>query len=186
MDALRLEGVENIAHSESAVTIDGAHVRAELKQALGIIKEDLDNHLDTINQNTLEIQSNYEYLMALETKLDKLTERMDEIFTKLVPEQQIAQDIELTTREQEVFLVLYTSTVKVSALQVARRLGLTEDMVHNYLYNLIAKKIPIKKLFDDGQMLFELDVAFKDMQARKNMLHINEHVSKELLKEKML
>ncbi|MFH1650289.1 MAG: hypothetical protein ABIA93_07130 [Candidatus Woesearchaeota archaeon] len=171
---------------EVPTTLDSSQLRADMKQALALIREELDEHLDTINENTVEIEQNYNYLSKIETKLDKLTERVDDLLMRLAPEQEVAQDIALTTREQEVFLVLYTSPSRISPTQIARRLGLTEEMVHNYLFNLMAKKIPVHKVFDDGQMLFELETSFKDLQARKNLLKINESVSRELLNERML
>ena len=41
------------------------------------IKQEFLEHLDSINQNTNEIQANYEYLKEFETKLEKLRERID-------------------------------------------------------------------------------------------------------------
>ncbi|MEK6828081.1 MAG: hypothetical protein AABX78_01910, partial [Nanoarchaeota archaeon] len=43
------------------------------------IKQEFEEHLQAINENTNEISANYEYICELESKLDKLSERVDQI-----------------------------------------------------------------------------------------------------------
>ena len=49
------------------------------QKALNGIKKELGEHLQAINENTNEIQSNYEYFNRIENKINKLTERIDQI-----------------------------------------------------------------------------------------------------------
>jgi len=77
------------------------------------IKKELDSYLDTINQNTNEIQSNYEFLIELDKKVEALSERIDELTLMINPKQSfINQEFDLSLREQEVFLVLYAINKK--------------------------------------------------------------------------
>jgi predicted HTH transcriptional regulator len=161
-------------------------VQKGLKKAFDSIKEEFDSHLDTINQNTSEIQAVYDYLEQLESKIDKLGERIDELQMAVNPELSFEHfEADLTHREQEVFLVLYAAENKISAKEMAKRLGFSEELVHNYIYNLISKGIPVFKHYDK-EMYYYLDKRFKDLQARKNVLKIDDSVSKELLREERI
>ena len=51
--------------------IDKATAGRDLKRR---IKEEFDEHLGSINENTNEIQANYEYLCNTDSKIDKLNE----------------------------------------------------------------------------------------------------------------
>jgi predicted nuclease with TOPRIM domain len=157
-----------------------------LRKAFSDVKEEMNMHLDTINQNTSEIQSVYEYLNELDAKLEKLNERIDELQMLLAPEDEEKFSVELTHREQEVFLILYAENGSISAKDVGRRLGFTDEMVNRYAYSLISKGIPILRHYRDGEMLFSLDLKFRDLQARKNVLKIDESVSKQLLSDRAI
>ena len=50
-----------------------------LKQAFLKIKREFEEHLQAINENTNEIQSNYEYFCEVDGKMDKLAERIEKI-----------------------------------------------------------------------------------------------------------
>ena len=158
-----------------------------LKEAFKQIKHEFNEHLETINQNTSEIQGLYDYVSEVEQKLDKLNERIDELQMSVNPDMTYDQfNVELSHREQEVFVMLYAEQDKVTPVDIARKLGFTDEMVHRYIYNLITKGIPVIKHFEKEEMLLSLDVRFKDLQARKNILKINESVSQQLMSDKIL
>ena len=158
-----------------------------LKHAFKDIKNEFEHHLETINQNTSELQGLYEYMNELENKIVKLNERLDEMQLTVNPDLSYDQfAVELTHREQEVFVLLYAERENLSALDMARRLGFTEEMVHRYAYNLISKGIPVLKNYVDSTLYYSLDNRFKDLQARKNVLKIDEGISQQLLSEKAI
>ena len=158
-----------------------------LKLSFNKVKEELDSYLDTINQNTNEIQSNYEFLIELDKKIGVLSDRVDELSMFINPKQTYMHyNFELTLREQEVFLVLYAIDKKMSAAAIAKRLGLTVEKVNTYLHNIISKKVPIKKEFYNNKLFFYLDEKFKALQARQNLIKINSSVSKQLLSDKAI
>lgn len=145
------------------------------------IKEELDDHLDSINENTNEIQANYEYICELESKIDKLSERVDELtmfIRKIIgtapvqkePEYQIDQ---LTKPEKEVFAEIYALEQEEKLIcyeLLARRLALTVNLAQNYVTNLIEKGVPIVKRYADGRIYISLDEQFKAAQTRKNII----------------
>jgi len=157
-----------------------------VKQAFSAVKEEMTQHLETINQNTNEVQACYEYLAELDAKLEKLSERLDRMELATADDLPVAQNICLTHREQEVFMILYTAEDPVTALDVARRLGLTVEMVDSYLSNISAKGVPILRSFLSGKVYHSLDLKFKQLQAKKNVLKISESLSHQLLEDKAI
>jgi hypothetical protein len=162
-------------------------IQNSLKISFQKIKQELDSYLDTINQNTNEIQSNYEFLIELDRKVEKLSDRVDELTLLLKPSEAIKDyQFELSLREQEVFLVLYAVNKKMSVAAIAKRLGLTQDKVKNYIYNMLSKKVPISKEYHNNKMFFYLDERFKILQARQNIIKIDPSVSKQLLTDEAI
>ena len=163
------------------------NMQKSIKASFEAVKSELDNHLDSINQNTTELSSVFEYLSEIDEKIEKLSQRLDELQLFINPEMDPDKlKVKLTLREQEVFMVLYAVQKQVTLKDIARRLGLTEEMANNYIFNLISKGIPILKQFKEGKMFLYLDLKFKDLQARKNVLDINKNVSEQLMGDKAI
>ena len=90
-------------------------LKDNLKLALSRINEEFEDHLDSINENTNEIQANYEYLCEIDNKIEKLSEKLEEI--QLILSKMTGKKLEmqssssyvkpLTRAEQQIFLVLY-------------------------------------------------------------------------------
>jgi hypothetical protein len=80
-------------------------------------------------------------------------------------------------------MVLYTMEDPVTASEVGRRLGLTVEMVERYLSNILERGIPVLKTFVSGKVYHSLDLKFKQLQARRNVLNISSELSVQLLEE---
>lgn len=164
-----------------------SEIQEGIKKSFLKVKEEFDVHLDSINQNTGEIQNLYDYMQEIDGKIEKLNERIDELHLYLAPEKQEAQfSVELSHREQEVFIILYAAESGVTAIDIARKLGFTDEMVQRYVYNMIMKGIPILKQFEGEKMFLHLDLKFKDLQAKKNVLKLDETILSQLLNDKAL
>ena len=174
-------GVLNINYETKKLKEFQQGVKAGFKS----VKIELEDHLESINHSTREIQSIYDYLNELDAKLDKMNERIDELQMVVNPEIEARNNIVLTNREQEVFMVLY-SEENMFLKDIAKRLGFTEEMVNKYIYNLISKGIPILRDYSEKSVSFSIDLKFKDIQAKRNILNINETISKEILSERTL
>ena len=155
-----------------------------IRNSFSKIKSEMENHLDSINENTNEINSNFEHILRLEQKVDKLSERIDELqllFSSLTSEKRVDEtkyeNINLSLREQEVFLALYATEEDMNHFDIAKNLGLTVELVEKYLESMIKKGVPIIKKYDNKKILFAIDHDFKNVQAKKNILNINEKVS---------
>lgn len=158
-------------------------VGGALREAFSQVREEFDDHLAAINENTNEIQSAHEYISEVDAKLEKLNSRLEkiEIFLSKVKgfemEEKRRYDIKpLTKREKEIFLVLYTKANDrhMSYLDIARMTGLTEDLVSTYLSSIKRKGVPIVKKFINSKASISLDSAFKRAQARENILNIEQ------------
>ena len=152
----------------------------KLKASFTKIRDELDEHLDTINQNTSEIQANYEYIFELENKIEKLNQRMDEMQLLIENGQSFEYKFEeptckLTKREEEVFMILYTDqSQSLTFLDISRKVGLPEAMIKNYISSMSSKGVPIIQKLLSGKSFIYLDPGFKNLQVKKNVLRIGE------------
>lgn len=162
-------------------------IQNNIKKAFSKVKQEMDVHLDSINQNTGEIQNIYDYMQEIDGRIEKLNERIDDLHLYLTPN--ITEDqfsVELSHREQEVFVILYAAQEGVSAKNIARKLGFTDEMVQRYVYNMIMKGIPILKQYEQEEMFLYLDLKFKDLQARKNILKLDDKITSQLMDDKAI
>lgn len=153
-------------------------IRAEFAK----IKHELEEHLQAINENTNEIAANYEYICEVEHKLDKLSERIDQIQIYLASS---GMDIvkknpfdvkRLNRREQEVFLVIYTLEEEKGAVtyaDIAQKLAISEQLAGNYVTSIIEKGVPIIKRYINSKPHLNLDPEFKTLQAKENILQLS-------------
>ncbi|MBN1377047.1 hypothetical protein JW949_01795 [Candidatus Woesearchaeota archaeon] len=147
-------------------------VKDKIWEIICAIRDELDDHLDAINQNTNEMQSNYEYLCELDSKIEKLNERLDKVQMMVEPQPTVS-DIILTKREQDVFFILYNTNDKIKPEDIAKKTGLTVPMINKHVTNLVYKGIPILKYVSDNDFFFEIDPNFRDIQSKKGIVNLN-------------
>jgi hypothetical protein len=144
------------------------------------IKKELDEHLSTINENTNEMQANYEFLMELDSKIAKLNERLDQMQMLLDPtckKDEAVCSSPLTKREQEVFLIIYTAKGSLlTYADIARRTGLPETLVESYVTSLMVKGIPITKTYRSTRTYLRLEEKYRLNQAKNDILKLNEAI----------
>lgn len=153
-----------------------------MRHAFNKIKEELTDHLQTINENTTEINSSHDYVLHLENMINKLNERLDEVehkITVLSGEKIMTaddfKDIILKPKEQEIFLVLYSRTGDlIDYREISKTLGITEQSARKYISRMINKGIPIIKKYFDNNVYLVLDSDFRNLQAKENILNIED------------
>jgi len=165
------------------VNRDFSKLKNTIKDAFKKVKEEFDDHRESINRNTNEIQANYEYLCQLDSKIEKLSERIDELsmFLQYDKPEKHYEISGLTTREKEVFLVLYTDGREMGYKEIARKTGLTENLVICYVANLMTKGVPILRKHKNNELVLILDPDFKEYQMKENIVGIDESISKGLV-----
>lgn len=163
-------------------------VHIGLRGAFKHIKKEFDDHLNSINQNTSEIQTLYDHLSEIDRKVEKLTERVDELEMYVNPREEAVPSIDLTLREQEVFVTLYAASEKLSLVDVGRRLGFTTEMVNKYAYSMLSKGVPViidtKGEEDDEEVLLGVDANFKTMQAKHSIISIDDNIRRQMVSNK--
>jgi len=151
-----------------------------LRNSFNKLKAEMTDHLEAINENTNEINSNQSYLAHLETMMMKLTERLDDIelkLTEVTGEKKYTEDdfknIILSKKEQEIFKMLYENTGDLlNYNKIGRALGLTQELVRKHVSSIINKGIPIIKKYFDNNVYLVLDSDFRNLQAKKNIVKV--------------
>lgn len=153
-----------------------------LKVKLKNIKNELNGHLDAINENTSEIQTSYSCLNEINDKLEKLAERIESIeiflqehgnFTAVEKSFDIKP---LTTTEQHIFLVIYALEDEkglVSCAEIRRKTNLPSYTISEYISRLSEKGIPLMKKYINNIPYIRLNPEFKRLQAKENILMID-------------
>jgi len=121
---------------------------------LQTVREELDDHLDTLNQNTTDINSLYEYLSELDVKMERLTERLDALQALLLAQTPVVKKQRLLPREEEVCSVLLSATEPLTSLEIGRRVGLTADVVAQTLFCLKQKGVEIVARVVEGETFY--------------------------------
>lgn len=182
-----------IKHKSRGISVDKFKaVETNIKNAFGEIKEEFSDHLKAINENTNEIQLNYEYLCEIENKVDKLTEKIDELsmfFKHMNPHFLAEKDskmdnLELTEREREVFFALYSIEEEqgfASFEDISSRLNMPESFVQAYVSNLFEKGVPIIKNISGNSVTLTLEDGFKTRQRQENIVGISQLVSEKVM-----
>ena len=163
------------------IGLEVSRVQKMLKAEFLKIKHQIEEHLQSINENTNEISANYEYICEIDQKLDRLSARVDYIQMHLGDQ---GLDIKkndfdvkrLNRREQEVFLVIYTLEEEkggVTYEDISLKLGISEHLAGNYVTSLIEKGVPILKRYPDSRPHLKLDPEFKTLQTKENILQLS-------------
>lgn len=160
----------------------------QIKTAFKKIKEEMTEHLESINENTNEIQSSSEYLCEIDDKIEKLTERIEEISIFIGMNKsyyELTNPVQsLTINEKEVFMVFYTLGEEkgyITYEDIAKKLGLTEQLAMSYTTSIASKGVPIMKRYIDNKAHFRLNPDFKRLQAKENFLNIDKSATQKLL-----
>lgn len=127
----------------------------KIRSAFGSVKEEMDDHLTSINENTDELQEQSERVNELETKFEKLQEQIEEVHLLLTKALSQNKEFTLTESEKSVFMVLYAvEQTPLSFADISMRTGLTELSVKAHIFSMISKGIPIIERQIDSQSFF--------------------------------
>lgn len=151
-----------------------AVIESATKEAFTKVKEELDEHLDAINHNTTENKDTHNRIRSLESKVDKLSEKFDQILATL-GEKKTYSVSELTLREQEVFIALYTTQEyePCTVRAISYKTGLPLAMIESLLTILLEKGVPLIKKITDNEVSYTVEQEFKELQTKSNILNLN-------------
>lgn len=135
------------------------------------LKQQIEEHLSAINENTTEIQALFDYLHEIDQKLDLLTQRMDQLQLSQLPLS--PKTLALTQMEKTVFLALYTEESPLCFQELAVKTGLPAALVPDCISALVNKGVPFIRTFYGDKLFFKLDPRFKELQAKENILNLS-------------
>ncbi|GIU69716.1 MAG: hypothetical protein KatS3mg002_0952 [Candidatus Woesearchaeota archaeon] len=156
----------------------------KLREAFRKIKEERDEHLESINQLTSELQTAFDYISELELKYEKLKEYIDELMifknSILLNDKTHFSNISLSLDEQKLFQVLYVFGEKepLSLNFIMKKLDLDNYSFKSLLSSLLNKKIPITKEKIGTEWYFNIDDRFRELQTKEQLIKIHESVSR--------
>ncbi|MBW3013698.1 hypothetical protein KY335_00480 [Candidatus Woesearchaeota archaeon] len=153
-------------------------VASEAAKAIAELREELDDHLQAINDNTAEVELNYTYLLDMNKRLKFIESKMqvfEKILSKLTSEkicETKKAKIKISKQEQDVFMAFYHSESALTYEDICDSMGKSESFVRCFINSLIEKGVPITKHIIKRKTYFLLDPAFREMQTKQNILNI--------------
>lgn len=134
----------------------------DMIDALKEVREELDEHLDALNQNTSEIAAVQEYVSELDLKIEKLTERIDALQALMLSQTPVSKNaLRLNAKEQDVLQVLQGTAEAMTSVEIGKLCGLTGDMAAQTLYCLKQKGVHILAQTMNDQTYYALDMRYK-------------------------
>ena len=155
-----------------------------IRDAFKKIRDERDEHLESINQLTSELQSAFELISELEQKHEKLKEITDDLQmfknSMLLNDKSHFSDIILSLDEQKLFLTLYVFGEKepLSYKFLIKKLSMMEGNIRLLISSLIDKKIPLTRERIGNDWYFNIDSRFRELQSKEKLILIHESVSK--------
>ncbi len=149
----------------------------ELKDQLSSIREEFDDHLNAINDNTLEIQDNHERIAQLDSKIDALASKLENTYmmvNELMKRRSKFNKISLSDEEQKLFIAIYSEDSKVSFTALSRKLGLKRSTIRLCLESMKKKEVPLFVEKNGAETFTMLEAKFKELQTRENLIKIDE------------
>lgn len=143
-----------------------------------LLREELDDHREAINENANELASLHEYVQTVEKKVDLLLQRFEVIEQALnVKKSDCGYAITpLSPKEKEVFFALYSRTETVPFVcynDLSRALSMSESLVAGYITSIMEKGIPVVKKYSKGRVYLKLKEDFRALQAKENLVGVN-------------
>jgi DNA-binding MarR family transcriptional regulator len=144
-----------------------------LKKSYCEIRQQCEEHLAAINENTAEVQSLFDYLNELDVKIERLAQRVDHLQMQQATLKNEQQIYPLNHAEKQIFLALYTEEMPLTLQEIAERTGIPLPAVHEHLTALAQKNIPITRTVANNQIFVKLNDHFKELQAKENVVNLS-------------
>ncbi|MFH1212109.1 MAG: hypothetical protein V1659_04245 [Candidatus Woesearchaeota archaeon] len=159
----------------------GKESTRELAEDVAGIRSELDDHLETINQQETDINE-------LVARIEKLEEVVEQIRLK-TGYSGLCDDlkIDLSFIEKKIFMLLYALETKITLEEISQRLNIAAPLVEKHIESMQRKGIAIwrQKSLDNKTYLL-LDREFRELQAKSNFLGVNRVLSKELVDKNLI
>ena len=87
------------------------------------------------------------------------------------------EDIDpLTKMEKSVFLNIYSEDKPITYAELARKMNVPILVAREHVQGLMEKGVPVRKTFKNTRPFLQLDKKFRNLQAKKNILKIEQKI----------
>jgi len=167
-----------VLDTERHVADDSSGAFDNLKREVSAIREELDEHLQAINDNTSEQEIQNTYICEIDNRLTKIEEKVDELHFLL---KQLANraklSVELSKDEQRIFLILYTHGNFMKTAEVSSKTYIDVEVVEDALASMMDKGIPVDREILNGEVYFRMNKEFRLRQAKESVIKIDADVT---------
>ncbi len=149
-------------------------IKEDVASEVLLLKEECEDHLTAINENTEELADLQSGIQGVEEKIEKLNSRIDTIhmmFNQLLWQTKIT--IDLDTNEQILFQLLCSYADFMTGSFVAEKTQLTEGVLHETITALIDKGVPVIMKNVEGALFLKLEQKFRTLQRKHKVIKIN-------------
>jgi len=149
----------------------GIEIEKVKKQFL-LVRQNFSEHLSAINENTSELQSFFDYIQELDQKIEKLSQRIDQVQLQ----NQIKDKpyiVPLNSTEKKIFLTLYTEERPLNCLEISQKSSVPLSIIREHITALSQKGVPLSRSFVNNQTFYTLDKQFKEWQAKNNIVNLS-------------
>ncbi len=144
-----------------------------MKKEFKLIRQALEEHLSSINENTSEIQAMFDYLQETDLKVDKLSQRLENLQLSLGKPIEKPTISPLNQLEKKVFLILYTEETPLSYEEICAKAEIPLSTIPECISSIIDKGIPLLRSLVNDRLFFKLSPSFKELQAKDNLINLS-------------
>ena len=158
----------------------------DLHVAFSKIREEFEDHLTSINENTDEVNNVNNRFEEMDHKIEKLNTRLDTIhmmFQQLIVQTRVS--VELSIQEQRIFSVLSMHPY-LSLQDLEMKTALSHGELEEMLTALADKGIPIVKKTKDGYAFVKLDDDFRALQEKHQLVKVNPAIMQQLENKQLM
>jgi len=163
-----------LAEIKKSMNEDFLGAEKELRSFLLNIRDEMDDHLTSINQNTEEVSKFYNHIDEVEAKIDKLNTRLDTMhmmFRQVM--NQAAVSVDLNLNEQRLFVMLEACPKYLAISDLAERTGVSFENAEESIMSMTDKGLPLIKGIYESKSCVKLDPEFKQMNRRQRLIKIS-------------
>jgi len=136
-------------------------VEARIKNSFAAVKEEIEDHLVAINENTDELKRHSDFMNELENRIEMVSEKLESL--QLMVMQLMKSS--LNENEKKILDVLSKSTSFLSCRDIAFFTAVSELFVKAHLFSMICKGVPLKEKVIDNQSYFVLERKTESKQT---------------------
>lgn len=153
----------------------GSSETVALQQCVESLREELDDHRESINENTTELNTVYELLNELDGRLARVQSMVEELCL-VVKGPSSLSIAPLSSRERAVCRALYAlgqTRPWVSYDELAKSSFVGKDVLAVTVAGLLSKGVPVLKKYDGNRAYVQLRQDFRQLQAKNNIIRVD-------------